>query len=121
MKASGLEKLYTVGQLDALGKIAYVDSEGKQKNATQSDAVEDLDKAIVSGLSSIDRDERNTMLDISQQIISSLLFEKPLCQYENVCLVRSDVVDVSTLVSDPTYSKGPLSQIWNVATLGDGE
>ncbi|MBQ7715613.1 MAG: hypothetical protein IJT70_07070 [Clostridia bacterium] len=121
VKASGLEKLYTVGQLDALGKIAYVDSEGKQKNATQSDAVEDLDKAIVSGLSSIDRDERNTMLDISQQIISSLLFEKPLCQYENVCLVRSDVVDVSTLVSDPTYSKGPLSQIWNVATLGDGE
>lgn len=115
VKGCGIEKLFTVGQMDNVGKITYKDLAGDAKYTTQSDAVECLDEAIKAGDSSIDRTKRNASYVTAEQIITNLSFELPLCEYNNVCLVRRDLADAATLFASPSAAKGPLSEIWNVS------
>jgi|GEM_PF-2172232 len=117
VKGCGIEKLYTVGQLDAIGKVTYPSPDGENISTTQSDAVEALDGVIKAGLSTIDRTVRNSAFIRAQKIVASLNFELPLCEYDSVILVRNDLVDTDTFLADATYSKPPYSEIWKVRTI----
>ena len=120
VKGCGLEKLYTVGQLDSVGKITYKDAYGNVVTSTQSDAVEELDRLIKLGTSSSDRAARRARFIDAEQLVTDLVFEIPLCEYNSAFLVRRDLVDVSTLFDAPTSEAGPLSEIWKVR-LTDGD
>lgn len=119
VKGCGIDKLYTIGQLDALGKLSYKGVDGEAKQTTQSDAVEELDNAIKASLATIDRESRNSLLFTAEELISSLTFEIPLCEYESVCLVQCDLVDVTSLTGDATSERGPIAEIWKIKLLGE--
>ena len=117
VKGSGLEKLYAIGQIDTFGEVTYTLPDGTETTGVQSDAVEALDSTIRSGLSSISRASRNECFARAAGILGSLSVEIPLCEYNSAYLVRSDLVDTSTLYQTPTPEKGPLSEIWNVRLI----
>ena len=117
VKGCGMEKLYTIGQIDAVGEVTYTLPDGTETTAVQSDAVEALDNTIRSGLASVTRESRNNYFAYAAGILGNLTIEIPLCEYNNAYLVRSDLVDTSTLYQTPTPEKGPLSQIWNVRLI----
>ncbi|MBR6918414.1 MAG: hypothetical protein IKN38_09550 [Clostridia bacterium] len=114
VKGCGISSLFTAGQIDKLGKLSYVDIDGKKKNSTQSDAVDDIDRALCAGDALIDRDERCAAFKTAQKIISALTFEIPVCEYNNAYQVREDVVDMTSLYTGATSEKGPLSEIWKI-------
>ena len=121
VKGCGLEKLYTVGQIDSVGKISYVDADGLDRYTTQSDAVEELDRAIRLASASINRNERKSLYVTAQHVVSDLVFEIPLCEYNGAYMVRRDLVDVDTLYKSPTSLRGPLSEVWSVRLTGQDE
>ncbi len=114
VKGCGLEKLYSIGQIDTMGTLSYTLLDGNEATTTQSEAVEALDNTIRFGLASISRSSRNSYFACAAGILGNLTIEIPLCEYNNAYLVRQDLVDQSTLYQSPTPEKGPLSEIWNV-------
>ena len=81
----------------------------------------DLDEVIKAFNASIDREERCALARTAQAMVTDLAFELPLCEFKNVCLVRGDLIDVSSLYKDATSYKGPLSEIWNLRLAQDAE
>ena len=114
VKSCGIVKLYTIGQLDSTGKVEYVSIDGVRKSSTQSDALDDLDEAITASLSSLDRTVRCEAEATAQKIITELCFEIPLCEYNDVCLVRRGEVDPSSLASGASAAKGCLAELWKI-------
>lgn len=117
VRCSGVDRLLTIGQSDNLGKITLLSDDGTEMTLNQADAADLLDKTIRAGGDAIDPDVRNNAFEKAQKIISELRFEFPLCEYNDVCLVRSDLVDEDSLFASPSSSKGPLSEIWNVKLI----
>lgn len=114
VRACGLKKLLIVGQSDVSGTLTYTTLEGGTVTTNQAAAVTELDRLITHGTSSIDRDERITDLTRAEELITELCFEIPLCEYEDVILVRRDIIAQSSIGKDASGSKNPLCDIWKL-------
>ena len=114
VKACGLVKLVTVGQSDAAGTLTYTSSEGNTVTTNQSQAVTELDKLITRGMESTDRSVRRENFVHAQEILTELCFEIPLCEYENVILVRRDIIAQGSICKDASGAKNPFSDIWHL-------
>lgn len=113
-RACGVDRLFTFGQLDALGKITFGGTDGVVRTSNQSDAVEEVDRAIVSSSASTDREAVNASLINAERIISDLTFEIPLCEYNSVYLFDSDAVDLTSLPENMSIDHDPLSEVWKI-------
>lgn len=82
----------------------------------QKSMLTELNKLILQGRNSVDREERKSIYEKALKLSTGLAVEIPTFQRKNMYVYNKEIIKESSLLSgdDITAFKGPMSRIWNV-------